>query len=255
MIWDPLRRELDAWQERGRIARFWLRDDDAIAPSPALTRLASITAKTGAVLAVIPAFANGDLAAFVAGKSHLRVAVHGWSHANHAPPSEKKQELGSHRSQSEVLSEVRRGLAKLQTMFGEQLLPMLVPPWNRIDASLLPGLGACGFTTLSIFGPARPDAPIPMINTHVDVIDWRGTRKGRDHAVLVDELVRELQRRRPTSDEPLGILSHHRVNDGVAFRFIEDLLSGTAAHPACHWLKGDELLKSTFPLPLVGRAQ
>ncbi|MGO7418364.1 polysaccharide deacetylase, partial [Rhizobium ruizarguesonis] len=39
MAWDPLRRELDLWQAAGRVARFWLRDDDAVEPTLALEML------------------------------------------------------------------------------------------------------------------------------------------------------------------------------------------------------------------------
>lgn len=241
MIWDPLRHELDKWTDRGRAARLWLRDDDAVAASPALARLAAITRGCGAVLAVIPAFVEDALAAFVSEYPHLRVAVHGWSHANHAPAAEKKQELGLHRPADEILAELTRGYAKLSALFGDRLLPMLVPPWNRIDNALLPRLHDCGFETLSVFGAARPDAPIPMINTHVDLIDWHGTRVGRDPAILIAEIVRELRHRREGADEPLGILSHHLVNDGTAFGFIEDMVRITTEHPASQWLTPQSL--------------
>ena len=37
--WRPLERELGLWQENGRVAALWLRDDDAEVPSPALDSL------------------------------------------------------------------------------------------------------------------------------------------------------------------------------------------------------------------------
>ena len=244
MMWQPLREELERWEESGKVARFWLRDDDAVTPSPALERLASTAAQHAVttVLAVIPARADGALADFVARDPHLRIAVHGWSHANHAPDTEKKQELGAHRPAENILAELTRGLEKLSGQFGHRLLPMLVPPWNRIDTSLLPRLRACGFWTLSVFGPADPRAPIAMINTHVDLIDWRGDRQGRDWPALIAAIVRELQRRREGRDEPLGILSHHLVSDDRVFGFVEELLSVTAAHAACRWLGPRELV-------------
>ncbi|CAN5242895.1 polysaccharide deacetylase family protein [soil metagenome] len=241
MIWDPLHRELDQWAEQSRVARLWLRDDDAVSPSPALARLASVTEDIGAVIAVIPAPADDRLAAFVTRQTRWRVAVHGWSHANHAPPDGKKQELGAHRPAAETLAELTRGFTKLSALLGDRLLPMLVPPWNRIDASLLPELRGCGFEAVSVFGPAQAQAPIPMINTHVDLIDWHGGRGGRNPAVLVAEIVRELVRRRHAADEPLGILSHHLVNDETAFGFIGELLSFTGGHSACRWLGVGEL--------------
>lgn len=233
MSWNVLREELDRQHDGGRAIRLWLRDDDAVMPSPALSRLAEITGRFHAfcVVAVIPSQSGQELAGFLETAPYLRSAVHGWSHANHAPPGSKKQELGG-RPLPAILSELSQGLAKLNAIHGDRFLPMLVPPWNRIDASLIPHLPALGFKFLSTFGHVPEASPVPMINTHVDLIDWRGTRKGRDHAALVTDLVRALRH-----DEPIGILSHHLVNDDSVFGFIEDLLALTTSHPACRWLR------------------
>ena len=91
------RHALDLARDQGRTLRFWLRDDDATRPGPALTRLMALCADYGVppTLAVIPAHASANLAAAL---SHsTRVALHGWTHENHAGPGEKKQELGAHR--------------------------------------------------------------------------------------------------------------------------------------------------------------
>ena len=55
--WRPLERELENWQEHGRVAGLWLRDDDAEMPSAALDSLLAITAAhdVAALLAIIPA--------------------------------------------------------------------------------------------------------------------------------------------------------------------------------------------------------
>src|SRR6185369_1020035 len=94
-LWQPLAAELARWQDAGRVADFWLRDDDAVEPSAALDRLLAMAAH-GAVpvtLAVIPAHSGRALAERIAAENGLGVAVHGWSHENHAPAVEKKQEL------------------------------------------------------------------------------------------------------------------------------------------------------------------
>src|SRR4029077_9847035 len=90
---------------------------------------------------------------------HAAVAVHGWSHRNYAPDSQKNQELGSHRPRDVVLDELSRGLSHLKNLHGERAIPMLVPPWNRIDDGLLPDLGSVGFAALSVCRPARPASP------------------------------------------------------------------------------------------------
>ena len=40
--WPDLAVELDRWEEAGRIARLWWRDDDAVASTPRLDRLLQI---------------------------------------------------------------------------------------------------------------------------------------------------------------------------------------------------------------------
>src|SRR5215470_17845292 len=99
--WQPLHAELACWAETGRIADFWLRDDDAVEPTAALDRLLALAARHAipVVLAVIPASAQRTLAKRLQAEDKVAIAVHGWAHRNHAPENEKKQELGAHRPQ------------------------------------------------------------------------------------------------------------------------------------------------------------
>ena len=82
--------------------------------------------------------------------------VHGWSHENHAPDGQKKQELGPHRPLEAVLGELARGFETIAGLFGDRMAPVLVPPWNRIDIALIPHLAAVGFRALSTFGQSKP---------------------------------------------------------------------------------------------------
>ncbi len=41
-LWLPFETELDRWSAAGRRVSLWLRDDDAIAASPALDRLSAL---------------------------------------------------------------------------------------------------------------------------------------------------------------------------------------------------------------------
>ncbi|MBA3449297.1 MAG: polysaccharide deacetylase [Pseudaminobacter sp.] len=242
-IWQPLRDELAHWRDAGRTASFWLRDDDAVAPTAALDRLLEMSrqAAVPVALAVIPAHTGEVLAARLSVEFHIAVLVHGWAHENHAAQGEKKQELGSHRSSETVLAELARGLARLRRLHPGCALPVLVPPWNRIDPALIPGLAGIGFVALSVFGAPKP-APIRVINSNVDIIDWHGTRGCRDHAELVAEIVAKLEQTRAGGGEPVGILTHHLVHDESAWRFLESLFDVTAAHPVCRWRPVDEML-------------
>jgi len=243
-LWMPLRAELSRWADAGRSVSLWLRDDDAVEPTPALARLAEITRQSSVplTLAVIPAPTGDALASFLEAEGHVSVAVHGWTHTNHADAHSKKQELGLDRPESVVLDELRQGFDKLRALYPRRFVPMLVPPWNRIAAPLIPPLADIGYRALSVFGLAKADSPIPLVNTHVDVMDWHGTRGGRPHAELVRALVAELAKRFERDGEPVGILTHHLVHDETAWTFIEQLLRETAGHPAVRWRAVTDLI-------------
>ncbi|TAV44952.1 polysaccharide deacetylase family protein [Rhizobium leguminosarum] len=246
IAWDPLRRELDRWQAAGRVARFWLRDDDAIEPTQALETLMALAGESGVplMLAVIPGLTGEALAARLVEETVITVAVHGWSHKNHAGPEAKKQELGGERPAEVVLGELREGFRLLKRLHPARFLPVLVPPWNRIDPALIPALPGLGFAALSVYGRARQDGPMPLLNTHVDIIDWHGTRGGRSEAELVVELVAELRDRFAGSDEPVGVLTHHLVHDRTAWDFLSALFATTGRHPAVRWSPASALLQT-----------
>ncbi|MEH7828082.1 polysaccharide deacetylase family protein [Gemmobacter denitrificans] len=237
---EGLKARLDDLARQGRQIDLWWRDDDAIAPGPALDRLLALAGQHGVPLtiAAIPAHAGQALADRLAQAQDIAVAVHGWDHANHAPPDEKKQELGAHRPVAQILDDLGRGLARLAAQHGPRFVPVLVPPWNRISPDLVPYLPGLGFRALSVYGPPKP-AALPVINTHLDVMAWRGLTKGRPPADMLAELDGLLAQ--PISG-PLGVLSHHLVHDEAAWQSLSALLSVTCGHPACHWRALPDLL-------------
>ncbi|MGB3391228.1 MAG: polysaccharide deacetylase family protein [Pseudaminobacter sp.] len=235
-VWQPLSEELAHWSHAGRTATFWLRDDDAVEPTANLDRLIHLTGTFDipTVLAVIPARTGEALARRLASEPHMSVAAHGWSHENHAPANEKKQELGPHRPRQTILAELTAALARMQSLFGQRLVPMLVPPWNRIDAGLLADLDSIGFKALSVYGPAKP-APIRMLNSTIDLMDWHGTRGCHDHSLLVQAIVGQLQHAFESSGGEIGLLLHHLVHDEAAWNFLERLFEVASRHGACEW--------------------
>lgn len=234
--------ELDRWRGAGKVARFWLRDDDAIEPTAALDRLLGLANEHGipVTLAVIPAHTGAPLAGRVRDEPLFSVAVHGWSHANHARQGEKKQELGGHRPAADVIAELRQGRLLLSELHDERFVPLLVPPWNRIDGQLLPYLTGCGFAALSVFGPEK-EMGLPVVNTHVDVMDWHGTRGGRASAELFAEIIGRLRVMFETGGT-MGLLTHHLVHDEAVWAFLARLFTLTRRHPACEWSAVSELM-------------
>jgi len=237
--------ELDHWHTAGRTASFWLRDDDAIQPTPALDRLLDLGKRhtVPLTLAVIPADTGPELAKRLENAGQIEVAVHGWAHTNYAPQGQKSRELGPDRPADAVLGDLSKGMIKLQKLYEARFIPLLVPPWNRLDASLVPHLSALGFLGVSVFGPEPPNPPLPTLNTHVDLIDWHGNRGGRPGTVLVAEMVVRL-RQMAVSGGALGLLTHHLVHDDPAWAFLDAVMAATSAHPSCRWQAASALLKA-----------
>ena len=111
---------------------------------------------------------------------------------------------------------------------------------------------ACSSHGLSAFGPrprARPAPGLVQVNTHVDIVAWRGNRGFVGVQAALAQAVRHLAARRSGSadpDEPTGWLTHHLQHDAAAWRFLEQLLSATRQDPAVEWLDPRALFA---PLP------
>ena len=248
----PLLHALNKRKDAGKPVTFWLRDDDAIEPTKPLEDLLTLTTRYAIplTLAVIPAHSTDALAQRLVAQNHVAVAVHGWSHQNHAPVDEKKQELGLHRPIDEILTELARGYSVLAKQHAQHFVPLLVPPWNRIDPAIVKALPKLGFLGLSTFGSPASHS-LTTVNTHVDIIDWRGTRGGRNTHELVDELVNMIE----STQIPIGILTHHLVHDDAAWQFLQQLFSVTSTHAGAKWVTVNHLLPSLPPDPGLPRQQ
>jgi len=226
--WSDLADEAARWAQAGRRADLWWRDDDAADVGPELERLLSIHRDTGApvALAVVPAKATAALAARLAGESGVDVLQHGYAHVNHAAAGDnKKIELGTERPAMLVLGELGTGRMALERLFGTRPLPVLVPPWNRIAPVLVPTLPEIGFAGLSTFGARRRTHPVRgllAVNTHVDLVDWKGGRGFVGESAALTALVSALSYARD-SGEPVGVLSHHLAMDGGAWDFLRSI--------------------------------
>jgi hypothetical protein len=81
-------------------------------------------------------------------------------------------------------------------------------------------------------------------NVHVDLVDWGGGRGFVGEALALERLVEHLRGRRLgffDRAEPTGVMTHHRVQDSAARKFLHRLLSRTLAHPAARWLAAGEV--------------
>lgn len=240
---DTLYAELDQWNFDGVPATFWWRDDDAQSPSTELEQLVNLAKKytIPLALAVIPEGMTQELATYVKPIREVTILQHGFAHTNHAPPTEKKAELGDHRKLTIIHDELVRGFSVLHQNFAKQFIPVLVPPWNRITPRLLEELTKSGFAGLSTF-EARDQLEVTpgiiAVNTHADIINWKQNKKFIGAQQVADAIVSHLRNRRlgeVDSAEPTGLLTHHLVHDAECWDFLAQLFAALDEHPAVKW--------------------
>ncbi len=240
--WRDLAARLDAVAEKGGAIRFWWRDDDAGRGHPALDRLLELAAARAlpVALAVVPDWLEASVQARIAASAEATVLQHGYCHRNHAPPGSKSVELTG--DPERIGRQLRRGRALLTDAFGAAFCAVLVPPWNRLDRDLIARLPDWGFRGLSLYGRRVSPWPVPglaLVNTHVDPVDWHGTRGFLGEAAALDQLRAVLD-----ADEPIGILTHHLVMDEPGWEFLDRLFDVLAHHPGVRFCAAGELFEA-----------
>ena len=244
--WDDLDRELDAWAKVDRDATLWWRDDDARHLTPALERLLGLSQEAGVpiAIAVVPLGADLGLGDHLSRRPLADVLQHGYAHLNHAPAGAKKAELGPHRDTESVLAELVLGRRLLAPFEGA--LPVLVPPWNRMDPRLLARLPAIGLEAVSAYKPRPNPEPAPGVrcaNVHADIIHWGKVRFIGERVVL-KLIVDHLAARRMglvDSCEATGLLTHHLDLDDACWAFLGKFFRRTRDHAAVRWIGGREV--------------
>lgn len=247
--WDDLRAELDCWAQSETYATMWWRDDDAVSLTPQLEEILSCerSYRVPLALAVIPGKVENDLVDRLVETIDTRVLQHGWRHESHVPADRKKQELDDVRPAESVLADMKTGFDILTARFASRFLPVMVPPWNRIAPQVMAGLPDIGLRAVSTFGPRRAPYAVPgllQVNTHIDVIDWRGTRGFVGDGPCLDAMIAHLNGRRTGAvdeDETTGLLTHHLVHDAPTTAFLHDLFS--FEHSALRW----QAIAGVFP--------
>ena len=249
--WSPLSVALERAEDAGCPVAFWWRDDDAVAHTPQLDRLLHLARRFGAglALAAIPQAVEASLADRLNAEPTAFALVHGWRHANNAPPGEKKAEFGAHRATAALAGDAEQAIIAAKRALGVKLLPVFVPPWNRIAADLIPLLPRLGYEAVSTFRDRKAEYGAPgllQLNTHIDPIDWRGTRSLIEPTAIVSGLAKAVERRisdEADRGEPIGLLTHHLVHDEAVWSFCENLAEYLARWKRS-FLRPDQLFRN-----------
>jgi len=241
--WQDIDDELNAWGDAGLTPRFWWRDDDAIQVTPALDRLIDIANKFDVplVVAVIPAAVQSNLPQRLNREPAVGVIQHGFAHENHALQEAKSSEYPDTRSIKEMSAEIVDGWSRLSSF--DHLEKAFVPPWNRISENLSIELTEQGYSGISTYGARKTSVPF-HVNTHVDIIDWRGHRGFAGQDRVLDQTLKHLQNKRLRmcdADEPTGLLTHHLDHDEDCWNYLEIFLDWTRNRHAIEWLSARQL--------------
>jgi hypothetical protein len=79
------------------------------------------------------------------------------------------------------------------------------------------------------------------INTHVDLVDWKGGRCFVGEQAALGALVGALARARTVSQEPVGLLSHHLAMDAGAWDFLRSMWEEAQKMPSLRIRSAREL--------------
>jgi hypothetical protein len=242
--WEMLHAEIEAWKASGQSARFWVRDDDAVTYTPELLELIELCGAENVpiALAVIPERARQDLKDAIVHRG-VTVLQHGFDHKNRSHTGEKS-EFPETRPLDEALGSVRDGWARLVDRFGNQAIPVFVPPWGTCSLAIrrgLPGARLSGYSGSPV-GPFRPDelcrrgraktsVGLSLVSTHLAVNraqagDVSPLPIGR-YLTHLTNLVSAIRTDDADPDEPIGVMTHAWGVDAEVRDFLRELFRVT----------------------------
>jgi hypothetical protein len=248
--WAEFDAELALWRESGAAPTFWWRDDDTEAPTDDLDRLIAMAEQYGAPLhlAVVPHAIDAGLAARLKASPRVYALQHGFAHKNHEVKPLRASEVGISRDVAQIGPEMQEGWRRMQAAGLPNMLPVFVPPWNRIGDQVVPHLPAWGYTALSNFDIRPTPSPVKGLqhfNGHMDPIKWKGGARFTGTEKALNDVVEHLQHRRTgiaERDEPTGFVTHHLQTDEATWAFMDAFMARATHKGASRWITLKEVL-------------
>jgi hypothetical protein len=165
---------------------------------------------------------------------------HGWRHVNWQRVG-KKSEFGEQRPLEKQWRDIYQGQQKMKEIFGDYLVPVFTPPWNRLSLSTVKILQELDFRGVSLASPLPRGVKSPMGFKNIRIQLDLHTRKEKDGAADFDILLEELTGLW-SKREPLGIMIHHHRMTYFAFEFLDELLSILKNRAKSRFLAFQEML-------------
>lgn len=227
-IVNPFQVIINVLETRQSPVKVFFRNDDGGWADERLLELASYFSEQDLPLdvAVIPdalSTASVDLIkTLLDSDSRFSIHQHGFAHRNHQL-SGRNGEFGTDRNYDMQFKDIAAGRERLIEFFGNQVMPVFTPPWNRCTGDTAAALHAQGFKFLSritgadSIGDSIAELPV--------TIDWLKKRKGV--SLTTSELVEYICGLLTTNSDVVGVMLHHehmdQSNRQLLHQFIETL--------------------------------
>ncbi len=193
-------------------------------------------------LATVPSWLTADRLVelqAVTGKSEQQWCwhQHGFVHRNYETTG-KKHEFGPSRTAHEVVTSLRNGQHRLETILGTLNQPVFTPPWNRCTTDTLQTLQSLQFKAISRSKGAKPSAPsdFPDFQVNVDLHTRKEASGEESFNNLLDEIEQSL------ASGLCGIMLHHQRMNKRAVDFLNILLGCLREQPSISCVHFGDLL-------------
>jgi hypothetical protein len=240
-----LQEALEQLEREGRTVSVFFRDDDIDIKEDSLRRMMDVFYLHGvpANLEVVPGCLTEEAVAWLCEQQAefpllIELNQHGWMHRNHELAG-KKCEFGPSRNFQQQIADLANGKHRMDQAFPGAWNPVFTPPWNRCTSDTYLAIETLGFRVLS---KNRGDVPVTAykfkeISTSIDIFHWKGETRLKEPGEIFMAI-----RNQCRTDEPIGILLHHKVMSSAALSLLSLLLETLSRYRSVRFHRFQDLL-------------
>ena len=218
--WLNLRKSILNKKQNGYDIQAWWRDDDICENTNELDSLIRFVESNNipAFLSVIPDKLTQSTISKLKIYKNIFVLQHGYSHINYAPLAEPYNEFGNHRNIQIQMDEIKIGFNQLLDQFGDQFIPVFVPPWGNISTEVKQILLEIGFKGISQIGKVNnPVKGLKDLNSNIDIHNWQSTSEllytteVRSWKNIIDAINKKINSQINEKEIRIGLLTHSQI--------------------------------------------